>query len=135
MSPTSRLLTITLSLWFVVGGCDGVTTLHVTKHNLRFARAMRKGEIQRSELSDSIVDLSRNGINKILNARGIGDAFEENWDVGEVGDYTIISGSAAKTRNEIYAFLFVSKVGEGLVYYEVGQDSIGVLPEGLIPDP
>jgi hypothetical protein len=92
---------------------------------------LNKHAVSESPLKADLLSLARTGINRSLASRGIGPAFEENWIAVQSGNYTVISGSAAKTPTDIYGFLFVFAREAGMPYYEIGTDSTGQMPPGF----
>jgi hypothetical protein len=110
----------------------GTQPISVTDRNLGIFRALKSGEIERIDLTEDQMDLFREMVNSQLSDRGIGNAHEDKWNAGKVGDYVIINGSAKNTHNDIYVFLFVLKKGKQ-VYGEIGVETFGVFPDELIP--
>jgi hypothetical protein len=109
-------------------GCGATSSVTLSPRQLALSRALNERTVSESPLKRETVELAQDGIRDTLRGHGLGEPYTENWRVVQDGPLTFIAGSAAKTRTDIYGFLFVFRRDSGLVYYEVGRSSKGAFP-------
>lgn len=118
-----------------------ISTLHGNEIALELVRLEREGIITQSERKDDFLHFFEEDMINYFTAKGLGHRIieiKENWNVYEDKDFFILTGSVARTDEEVHVFTLVYKdQGEGkfsLVYIQIGEKKEGKYPEDIIPN-
>ena len=116
-------------------------TLHTNEIALELVTQEREGEIRQSERKDDFILFFEDVLVNNFISEGYGyriNEIKENWNVYEDKGFVILTGSIAKTDNDIYVFTIVYKdQSEGLfdnVYKQIGNKKTGNYPTNIIPN-
>ncbi len=114
-------------------------TIHSNEIALSLSKLERKGEISQSNKKDDFFRFL-DPIISSFDSLGYGhriNEITETWNLYEDQNYLIMTGSVAKTDDEIYIFTIVYNDRKNgnfkIVYEEIGNDKSGKYPEDIIP--
>lgn len=120
--------------------CGNTTNLNTNEIALKLAVMEEKGLVSQSEKREAFLLFFQSEIISYFESQGFGYRIGENaetWRTYSDNNYFILTGSVAKTDNDIYIFTSVYKgIGNGfeLIYAQVGDKKYGQYPENIIPN-
>lgn len=115
-------------------------TLHTNEIALSLSKLEREGKISQSERKDDFFRFFSDPIIISFDSLGYGhriNEITETWNLYEDQNYLIMTGSVAKTDDEIYIFTIVFNDRKNgnfeMVYVEIGENKSGKYPENIFP--
>lgn len=139
MKPTESLR----KYFFLIFVCMAIactSNLHKNEIALLLIRMEKEGRISQPEAEKELFFMAaKSKMFDSFKQVGFSHRIQEmttTWRLYHDKNYLIITGSVAKSDNDIYMFVIVyqwKNEGWEIVYTEIGDTKVGVYPENIIP--